>query len=180
MRAPPLQLDFVQRPGSAWRGVGWGVLVAAVGVAIGFANQHADAQQRHATALSRHDRLETRLRVTGPRRAPALPDAQALADLRRANAIIDQLTVPWDTLFDAVEAADARGLGVLSLAPNARERTVRLAGESRSMNELLAYLERLAAQPALGQAHLLGYSTAQRDGVELVSFSLAATWRQLP
>ncbi|MES2099750.1 MAG: PilN domain-containing protein [Pseudomonadota bacterium] len=156
------------------------MLVAAVGAVIAFANGHADARQRQATAQSRHDRLEARSRATEPRRTPVVPDAQALADLRRANAIIDQLTVPWDALFDAVEAADARGLGVLSLTPNAREHTVRLAGESRSMNELLAYLERLAAQPALGQAHLLGYSTAQRDGVELVSFSLAATWRLRP
>lgn len=180
MRATPLQLDFLQRPTTGLRWVGWGVLVAAVGAVIACTQHYADEQQRHATAQDRHDRLDARMRATDPRRAVAVPDAQALADLRRANAIIDQLTVPWGELFDAADAADARGLGVLSLTPNARDHTVRMSGESRSMDELLAYLDRLAAQPALGQAHLLGYSSTQRDGVEVVSFTLAATWRQRP
>ena len=106
------------------------------------------------------------------------PDASTLAASRRANAVIDQLSVPWADLFHAVEAADASGLAVLALTPNARDRTLRLAGEARSMGELLAYVERMAAQPTLRQVHLLGYSTAVRDGVSVVTFTLAATWRQ--
>ena len=48
------------------------------------------------------------------------------------------------------------------------------------MRELLAYVDRLAARPELRQVHLLGYNTVQRDGVSAVSFTLAASWRQLP
>lgn len=181
MRNSPLQLDFRRRPNSPWRWIGWSLLVAAVVVTIAFSNHYAEIEQRHAAAQNRAERLNDRMRATSPRRAAAtVDDPQVLADLKRANAIIDQLTVPWDELFDAIEAADARGLGVLSLTPNARDRTVRLAGESRSMNELLAYVDRVAAQPALSQVHLLGYNTVQRDGVSAVSFTLAATWRQLP
>lgn len=180
MRAAPLQLDFRQRPSSRWRWAGWVLLGLAVLAVIAFFDHSADIQQRHDAAQGRHDRLIERLRDLSPRRTVTAADPQVLADLRRANAIIDQLTVPWDELFDAVQAADARGLGVLSLTPNARDRTVRLSGESRSMTDLLAYLDRMAAQPALSQVHLLGYNTLPRDGVPVLSFTLVATWRQRP
>lgn len=172
-----LQLDFRRPPRSGWRWVGWAGLVAAVVLVLALSEHHAEIAQRHAAASSRHALLDARARAAAPRPHAVVPDPRTLADVKRANAVIDQLTVPWDALFDAVEAADARGLGLLSLTPNARERTLRLAGEARSMAELLAYVERMAAQPALHQVHLLGYANAVRDGVAVVSFTLAARWR---
>jgi len=180
MSAAPLQLDFRRATAPRWRWLGWGLLAAAVAAATVFSDKLDEATQRHAAAQSRHDRLAERLRAKAPRRALAVVDPQTLAEVQRANGIIDQLTVPWDELFNAVEAADARGLAVLSLTPNARERSLRLAGESRSMADLLAYVGRVAEQPALSQVHLLGYNTVLRDGVSVVSFTLAATWRQRP
>ena len=177
MTAALLQLDFRQPPRSGWRWVGWAGLAAAVVLAIALSEHYAEVARRQAAAASRHAGLGERARAAAPRRDAAVPAAQTLTDIKRANTVIDQLTVPWDALFDAVEAADARGLGLLSLTPNARERTLRLAGEARSMAELLAYVERMAAQPALHQVHLLGYANAVRDGVAVVSFTLAARWR---
>ena len=180
MTPAALQLDFVRPVASAWRWVGWCALaLAAIGVVAG-SEVCSRVAQAHEAAQGRHDLVEARLRGSGPRRAVVAPDAQTLADVHRANAVIDQLTVPWEDLFGAVEAADARGLGLLSLTPNARERSLRLVGESRSIDELLDYVERLAAQPTLSQVHLLGYSTPARDGVSVVSFNLAATWRSPP
>lgn len=111
------------------------------------------------------------------RREAKAGDADTLAAIRRAAAVADQLTVPWHELFTAIEAADARPLGLLSMLPNARDRSLRIAGEARSTADVLAYVERLAGQRALTQVHLVGYSSAQRDGVPVVSFSLAASWR---
>ena len=180
MRSPVLQLDFRRRASSPWRWLGWTLLVVAVFVVVVFSNHYAGIEQRHAAALGRAESLNERQRAASPRRAAVAADPQAVASLKRANAIIEQLTVPWDGLFDAFEAADSRMLGLLSLTPNARDRSVRLAGESRSMDELLAYVDRAAAQPMLGEVHLLGYNTVQRDGVSLLSFTLAATWRRSP
>lgn len=177
MNTVPLQLDFRQPPRSGWRWFGWAGLAAAVALVMALSGHYAEVARRHAVASSRHALLAERVRAAAPRRDAAVPAAQTLADVKRANAVIDQLTVPWDALFDAVEAADVRGLGLLSLTPNARDRTLRLAGEARSMAELLAYVERMAAQPALHQVHLLGYANAVRDGVAVVSFTLAARWR---
>jgi hypothetical protein len=181
MSVAELQLDFLQPPPplAHWRWLGWLALAAAVGGTAVWSGAYSTLVQTRDAAQARNDLLGQRARSNAPRRA-APPDAQTLADMQRANAVIDQLTVPWNALFDAVEAADAQGLGVLSLAPNARDRSLRLTGEAKSLDALLAYVERMAAQPALAQVHLLGYSTVVRDGAPVVSFSLAAGWRQSP
>ena len=179
MKPAPLQLDFRRASRSAWRWLGWALLGAAVLAAAALSARHAQAAQRHAAEAARHQTLSDQWRARQPR-AAAAPDARVLADVRRANAIIDQLTVPWDELFDAVEAADTRGLGLLAMTPTARDRTLRLAGEAKTMPDLLEYVERLAAQPALKQVHLVGYSPVARDGASVVSFNLAATWKGQP
>jgi hypothetical protein len=62
------------------------------------------------------------------------------------------------------------------MTPDAKERSLRLAGEARTMPELLAYVDRLAAQPGLRQVHLLGYDRVVREGTEVVAFTLLARW----
>jgi hypothetical protein len=180
MSADALQLDFRRPPRSNWRWVGWVALALAVLATVLFSQRYAAVAARHALAEGRHDALEARLRDTGARRTVAAVDPKTLVDVRRANIVIDQLTVPWDGLFDAVERADARGLGVLALTPSARDRSIRLAGEAKSMEELLAYVDRMAQQPLLGQVHLQSVNTVAREGVPVVSFNLAATWRLQP
>jgi hypothetical protein len=178
MSAAPLQLDFRAPARPRWRWLGWALLLSSAAVALVFSEHLAEATQQHAKAQSHHDTLSERLRDKLPRRAAVAPDAQTLAEVQHANRIIDQLTVPWDELFNAVESADARGLAVLSLTPNALDRSLRLAGEARSMNDLLAYVGRVAEQPTLSGVHLLAYNTVLREGVPVVAFTLVATWRQ--
>lgn len=177
MKTAAIQIDFCRPDRSRGRWVGWLALAAAVAAVVMVSSTYSEVAQVHETAQSRHDRLVERLRGGGSRRAAVPPDAQTLADVRRVNTIIDQLVVPWDALFMAVEGADARSIGVLALAPNARDRSLRLSGEAPSMDELLDYVDRLAAQPALTQVHLLGYRTVVREGLSVLSFNLAATWR---
>lgn len=178
MSTAALQLDFKRPPVARARGLGWLLLALVLPLVVLSAQSYRDATEVWERAQDRHAHLQGRMRVSDTPRASATPDAATVLAVRHANAVIDQLSVPWDELFAAIEAADARGLGMLSLTPNARDRTLRLAGEARSMAELLAYVERMATQPALQQVHLLGYGTTARDGVSVVSFTLAATWRQ--
>ena len=180
MSVAPLQLDFQRAAPSPWRWLGWGLLGAAVAAAITLADRHSAIEQQHAAARARHQSLSAVVRAAEPRRSASAPDAQLQVDLRRANLIIDQLTIPWESLFGAVEAADVRGLGLLSLAPTARDRSLRVSGEARNLADLLAYVDRAAAQPALSQVHLLGHSSVQREGAPVVAFTLAATWAAQP
>jgi hypothetical protein len=180
MSAAPIQLDFVRTaPASRWR---WLLLALAVALLLPVSDaglealEQRDAAQERLERAQRHDQQRQR-RAGAAERAP---DPQDLAGAQRANAMIDQLTVPWDELFATLEGTDTRGVAVLSLTPNARDRSLRLAGEARSLDELFAYVSRLAQRPALAQVHLLGYSTVVKNGVSLVSFTLAASWKAVP
>ena len=170
-----LQLDFHPRAERASRRLAWATLALASGVAIATAWHLARAGDALADLRARHDLLEARTRpapvsaeVVGPELAHRIASA---------NQAIDALAVPWDALFRSIESADARGLGVMSLVPNARTRQLRLSGEAPAVPELLAYVDRLTALQTLEQVHLDGYETVQRDGVGVVSFTVAATWR---
>ena len=170
-----LQLDFHPRAARASRALAWSALALASGLAIATGWHLARASDALEELRARHDLLESRTRPAPPRAEVVGPElAHRIAS---ANAVIDALAVPWDPLFRSIESADARGLGVMSLVPNARTRQLRLSGEARSVPELLAYVDRLAALQALERVHLEGYETVLRDGVAVVSFNVAATWR---
>ena len=179
MTRAALQLDFVAPPRLRWRWLSAAALAALALLLALLLVLQSRVSQRHEAAASRHELLSERLQGASPR-SQAAPDALTRADIGRANGVIEELAVPWERLFDAVEDADARGLGALSLTPNARERTLRFAGEARDIHELLAYVDRMAAQSALGEVHLEGYNTVVRDGQPVLSFTLAANWRGLP
>lgn len=169
-----LLLDFHPSSTRKRRWGEWVLLVAAlVGVAL-FAGALARSRGAIETQEARLDLLTARLRPARPRAESVGPElAHRIA---AANQLVDELAVPWNALFDAIESADARGLGVMSLAPNARQRTLRLGGEARSVPDLLAYVDRLAALKVLEQVHLEGYETVQHDGIDVVSFTVEATW----
>lgn len=170
-----LALDF--HPASA-RKIRWGewtLLVCALAGAVLFAAALARERAEVEAQEARADLLTARLQPVLPRTPSVGPElAHRIA---AANQVVDELAVPWDVLFGAIESADARGLGVMSLAPNARQRSLHLSGEARSVPDLLEYVDRLAGLKVLGQVRLEGYETVRRDGVDVVSFTVAATWR---
>ena len=180
MKPAAFRLDFRQRPGVVARPLVAAVLVASLLAGAWVGERTWREANELADARSQLERSSQRSMGKTPRAKRSAPDADTLAAIKRAAAVADQLEVPWDELFAALEAADARPLGLLGVAPNARDRSLRVNGEARTTAELLAYVERLAAQPALAQVHLVGYSTALRDGVPVVAFSLAASWRPRP
>jgi hypothetical protein len=171
----PMQLDFHPLAARRMRPAGWVALGAAALVAAATGLHLAALDDALAALDARHEMLMARRQPADARPLP-LTAGTALR-VAAANQVIDELAVPWDALFDAIESADARGLGVLALVPNARERSVRLSGEARSVPDVLAYVDRLAALRVLGDVRLEGYETVPRDGIDVVSFSVAATWQ---
>jgi hypothetical protein len=175
MSMQTLRLDFHPRAQRASRPLAWLALALACAVAAMAAWQLSRDAEALAALQARHDRLEARARPAAPHVEVASPElAHRVAS---ANQAIDQLAVPWDALFHSIESADARGLGVMSLLPNARTHQLRLGGEAKTVPDVLAYVDRLAALATLQQVRLEGYETVVRDGVDVVSFTVAATWR---
>ena len=176
MSIATVQLDF---RGSAATPVRWFAWLALLGVvcAVVAIAEHAGALTEEVEALqARQQNLQERLRPAGARKTPAKPDAEALRSIELANGAIDKLSVPWHELLRSFESIRLPHIGLLSLVPNAQERSLRMSGEARSVPDLMAYVERVTALPLLADVHLLGYETVPREGVQVVAFTLSAKW----
>lgn len=123
-------------------------------------------QPRAATAVAR-----TR---TAPRSRE--PGQEISKDLERANVILQQINLPWESLFDAIEHITTEDIALLSLQPNVTNRTLRIRGEARNMATLLDFVETMEREVIFEKAHLVNYKIKQDSPYRPVDFLLTAVW----
>jgi len=192
-----LQLDFapaaVARQGLAGRLIGIALLAFAAAAAALAVQQHEQRQTGIDELQSRLDRMQRRVQSpadavddAGSRRAGtsargADDDAELQRRLQQANAVIDQLAVPWTRLFGAIEAVPTQGVVLQELLPDARAGSLRLRATAPELDSALAYTARLSRQPALGQVHLVSYARTEAAAVSTdrapLVFMVQATWQ---
>ncbi|MDB5912941.1 MAG: transrane protein [Ramlibacter sp.] len=177
MRA--LHLDF-QRAHRPWSWLGAAVLLAGI-AALGLAgyDYQVVSGQMQAWEL-RADRLARE----SARRAPpaaALSDAAArkqVLEVQQANIVVRELAVPWAALFRAVDASGANGIALLALEPDTRKATVKISGEAKDLEALLAYVTELARQEAFGAVLLQGHQVQREVPEHPLRFSVLAQWKR--
>lgn len=168
-----LALDFqadAQRPG--W--IAHAVLAVAVFTVFELISLQAALREEAEALEFRIAQLERR---GGPLPLSARAvDEATLTEIAVANAVIDQLTLPWERLFRAVEGASVPRVALLGIAPDARAGTVEIAGEATDSDAMFDYLKRLKQQPQLREAYLLTHQRDVRNGARPLRFTLTATW----
>jgi len=175
-----LELDFVKRRRLVSP---LGLLLLAVGtaaagvVAVDYLDARAaleriEAQQSRLDRQSRQSRQGAPLPKAGA--APARDDAQAAA-----RAVV-QLRLPWDALLREIELLADSSVALLSVESQGQTRTLRLAGEAKTMADAVAYLARLRESPWIDTAHISSHEERQADGVRVIRFSLEAVWSGPP
>jgi len=109
--------------------------------------------------------------------AQSAPSPRIGADeLNAAQKAMDQLVIPWNVLFSAMEKAASDKVRLISLEPDAEKRRMRIVAETEDVYEMLEYLRRLSAQPGLGKI-VLGNQQAMEDGQKpAVRFTLEGSW----
>jgi hypothetical protein len=180
MSAAPFQLDFSPRRRGAARWARWLAWLALGLVAWGVVTlaDHAAGRGGEVAVLQqRQESLQRKLNPLQARQAPPKPTPEDARRIELANGAIEKLSVPWAQLLQAFESVRVPRIGLLSLVPNAQERSVRLSGEARTVPDLMVYVARLSALPSLTHVHLVGYDTVLREGAQVVSFTLSATWQ---
>lgn len=173
---PRLHLDFV-RPHAPRLWLGAGLLAAG-----GFAAVATLVEYR--ALAGELDRLEARIADTQrvarrdlARLRHASGDPKALAEeVHNANAVLAQLAIPWEALFWEIEAASDASIALLSIHPDASTRELRVTGEARRIEDVLAYVGRLEGRPALANVHLVSHELRQGGARRPVAFALAAQW----
>lgn len=166
-----LELDFVPREaGARWLGIG--VLVVAALVGAKQADVYASARQEIAQLQARLARFEAR---GEPARQAVLPEA-TVREIRHANDVIEQIALPWDQLFRAVEAAAGEKVALLGITPDRKSGTVEVAGEAADLNAMFDYVKRLQRQPALDRVFLLNHKLNDQDPQHSIRFTVTASW----
>jgi Tfp pilus assembly protein PilN len=173
--SPPAQVDFVA---ARWRSgtAGWCVLLLGLVLAIAVVRDAqikqsaGDAVQRSRERMSRQADQRRIARLTAQRET--VPEAE----LRKLATVSKALGRPWAQVFDALDAVADPEVALTRMEPDGNKGTLLLAGEARSLAELFAYAQRLAAQPGIAQAQVLGYSFREQGGARSIAFTLSARW----
>lgn len=133
-----------------------------------------DLDQQAATA-------EARLKGLLRRGPPAARPAGAAGTPRdvagdAAGEVLARLGAPWPELLQQLEALADLPVAVLDLDAEARGRTLRLAGEARTLEDMLAFVESLRQSRSLDEVHLQAHEVRKVGAAEVFAFTVQATW----
>lgn len=155
------------------------LLLAGAAVVAQMAVQSADLKSR----INEAEQKLTRLEKEGQRRLqqagqPALvADGAALQlEISQANDILHQLSRPWHGLFKAIESSDEKQIALLSVQPDMQRRVLRLGGEAKNFDALLAYVGRLEKNEGLSKVFVTQHEIRSQDPEKPVRFTLVASW----
>ncbi|MGE5320341.1 MAG: hypothetical protein ACM3KD_09185 [Hyphomicrobiaceae bacterium] len=177
MRA--LRLDYQRRNDPLpWAGVGLLVVTLAALIALG---GHYRALSREAAVWdSKADRIERQSRRHAQATRP-LTEQQARAqalEVKQANQVLRQLTLPWNAMFEAVEASGGKDVALLSLEPDVQKGVVKITGEAKNLAALLDYAKRLAARKVFSNVFLENHKIQQTDPEKPLHFTVLVVWKE--
>ena len=180
---PRLKLKFPDR-GQAVPHIDFALLLIGLLVLGGVFWQFRQITEEVNYWTNRVERLEKQQQQKAAPRSRAASRVKEFSqeirkEVTQANAILDQISLPWETLFDAIEHAATEQIALLSLQPNVGSRTLRISGEAKSMAELLDFVEALERELVFENVHLLNYKIKQDNPHRPIIFLLTAAWMQV-
>jgi len=171
MRA--LELDFVAG-GRRGRWLGIGLLAIAAVATAKLADMYAESQREVEQIEAHIAQIERRANGISLG-APKLADA-TIQEIRHANQVIDQIKLPWDRLFRAVESVANGRVALLGITPDQAGGTVELSAEAADLEAMFDYVKRLQRAPSLARVYLLNHQVNARDPLRPVRFTVTASW----
>lgn len=104
-------------------------------------------------------------------------DMEAAAlEIRNANEVLRKLTIPWDSLFRALEWSSGQNVALLAIEPDAEKHQVKISGEAKDISALWNYMGHLEAQPAFRRVILRRHQVERRELTHPVRFALIVEW----
>jgi Tfp pilus assembly protein PilN len=175
-----LELDFHRRAALArWLRVGLltlGIIVAGASILHFRAlSKEASVWESKLEDLSQLARRKTVSLGGATRDSKAAPE-----EIKRANVVLDQMTVPWGVLFSELEATSDNDLAFLAIQPDAASRQVRITGVATNLAAVTRFVTRLEAQPHLVGVYLVEHSLSAASPRRPVTFSVVASWEAAP
>ena len=176
-----LHIDFAPAsPGRALARMGWPVLIAlALGIGLFLYGTLQSVRcisllrQQAAHMHTFRQQTEQRHVTAAPAEPAPIPASQAAA----VNRAVLQLNLPWRDVFDALEAASRPELAMLALEFNAGAYLIRGVAETRRIEDMLAYIDRLKQQQLVRSAVLTRHETNEREPGRPIRFHFEMQWK---
>jgi Tfp pilus assembly protein PilN len=179
-RVPAIGLDFVHPGGGAGR-LAPALMIAGVLTALAVLEHQRVLGQAAQERIAQVEEMRSMSRRAMPSIAGQDSDTPEVREqIQKANAVLAQMNVPWDELFAAVETAQDGSVGLLAIQPDARARSVAIAGAARSLPALLAYMRRLQGSGRLRDVVLASHEIKVKEAGQPVDFVLNARWVEAP
>jgi hypothetical protein len=173
---PAIGLDFVRPRGRAARLAPVVLLIGAL-IALFVAEEHRLASAQVQAGQERLDELQRMSRRAMPAIEGRQTDTPEMREqIKRANAVLAQMNVPWGDLFAAVESAQNESVAVLSVQPDPREQVIALGGVARNLDAVLGYMSRLEGTQRLVDVVLASHEIKVKEPGQPVEFALTARW----
>ncbi|WP_018410436.1 hypothetical protein [Methyloversatilis thermotolerans] len=170
------ELDFVARrraPGwLGWLGLALGCAAAAWTVDAYLALQDEVDSLRDANRRAARQAEQARVLARREQEDPALR-----ARLQVARPLSQQLARDWQPLFADLEAR-GKDVALLTVEPDAARGLLRVTGEVKDLDALFEYAESFADADTLNAPRIEVFEFKQRDGIQVVTFSLRLNWRR--
>ncbi len=176
MNSRPLAIDFAPAGAATFRPVRWIILLTGLLLTIVVAR--ADLIQNRRLEAMRADLNRIEARRHPELADPVVHDPAIERQIKRASSVLDDLELPWEPLFAAVEGAGPTGLGLLGLAPDAPTKALHITGQARTLDDVLRYIDRLNQQPLLQEVHLISYAQVQHNAEPAIQFTIGAKWKR--
>ena len=176
----PLRLDY-QRSNKPVPWLGMGVLVSALAALVLIGSHFRTLNEQAALwekKADRYDRLSS-YRALASRPLNEQAARAQLLEVKQANQVVRQLSLPWNALFKAVETSGGQNIALLSMEPDLQKGLVKISGEAKDLNALLNYVRQLSKREVFSSVFLQNHQIKQEDPEKPLRFSLLAYWKGL-
>ena len=168
-----LDIDFAAAPRRGPSLAGLALLLAGAAALTLVSLELDDLDQQTEVAEAR---LRSLARKTAPATGASSAGTAKDTGSTAASEALARLRTPWPELLEHLETMADLPVAVLDLGAEARGRTLRLAGEARTMDDVLAFVERLRQSRRLDEVYLLAHEARKVGAVEVIAFTVQATW----
>ena len=172
-----LDIDFAAKPHRGSHVAGLALLLAGAAALSVVSVEIDDLEQQTLVAEARLKSLTRRDASRAARSAPG-PGSGKDAAAGVAGDVLTRLRAPWPDLLEQLDGLAQLPVAILDLAAEGRGRALRLTGEAKTIDDMLAFVEKLRQSRRLDEVLLERHEPRKVGAIEVVAFTVRANWPQ--
>ncbi len=171
-----LRLDYQHNPPFPW--LGTALLGLAIIILILTGTYYVSLGRNVATLEAKVERAGNKGTQKASGTSTDRNSAELTQEVNNANEVLRRLTVPWESLFQALESSGNQNITLLAIEPDIEKQQVKIKGEAKDFQAIVNYISHLQGQAVFGSVYLQNHDVQQQDPDKPVRFSLLAAWQE--